>query len=761
MKKAIISLYRFLPVQLFLLHFRKYQLLLIFWIVLFATIAKRFAVHFGAESLFLSPEYLGEISIMSFFLLGGATAIFSMSWHITTFIIHSKRLPFLGTTRNAFLKYCINNALIPLLFLLFYGIYTFKFLLVNETFTVSGILFLLLFFYLGYILILVISFSYFFRVDRDILKSVLSSIANPSLIRSIIPYDSLDREYDLVKANSYLDRIFRIKKVSVPYQYNNRLISIVLRRHHRNAMFAVLVAFVLLLLLGVFMDEPVLRIPAGAGFLLLFTVMIAVMGAFKYFLHSWEIIGWLSVVGIISLMTHFKIFDLRSIAYGMKYDSEIKPEYDYNAIKNVFTADLYNQDKQQEIKRLDNWLATRTNHKNALHKKPSMIVLSVSGGGSRSAYWTFRALQYADSLTNGQLFENTIMISGASGGMVGAAYWRAIHTEYVQNKMKDPYLPKYQNNIGKDLLNAVVFSLAAVDFISPFNKITVAGRRYTKDRGYAFDRELASNTDGMLNTQLKDYQMLERDGISPLLLLNGTIINDGRKILISSQPVGYLTRSANSLDNENPVIDGIDFARFFKDQDPMNLNIASAIRMSATFPIILPIVKLPSEPYMNVMDAGLRDNYGEENASRYLHTFRDWIDNNLEEVIYLQIRDTKQEIPAMPDNEETMSSMLLNPIFAIQNKWSSFQTFHQSYIQDFMRAEFKKAKFHHMVIQYIPFDQEKSVALNFHLTSKEKSYLNQSIYNERNQKIFTQLKELLYPTKNTQEAQNQKNELSH
>jgi len=759
MKKRINSFYRFLPIQLFLLHFRKYQLLLIFWLMLFATITNHFAVHFGAKSLFLSPEYLGQISIMSFLLLGGATAIFSMSWHITTFIIHSKRLPFLGATRNAFLKYCINNALLPLLFLLTYGIYTFQYLAENETFSRIGILVLLAAYYLGYILILIISFSYFFKVDKDILKTVLTTIANPSLIRNIIPYDTLDREYDLVKADSYFDKLFRIKKVKVPYQYNNRLVSIVLRRHHRNAMFAILVAFILLLLLGIFMDEPLLRIPAGAGFLLLFTVMMAVLGAFKYFLHSWETIGWLAIVGIISLMTHYKVFDLRSIAYGMQYNTTSKPKFDYAELKDLFTDSLYHKDKQQEIARLDNWLKYRKNNNDASHQKPTLIILSVSGGGSRSAYWTFRSLQFADSITNGKLFKNTVLVSGASGGMIGAAYWRSIHSGYALGQIKDPYDPKYQTNIGKDLLNAIVFSLAAVDFISPFNKITVAGKRYTKDRGYAFDRELIANTDGLLNTQLKDFQQLEQQGISPLLLMNGTIINDGRKLLISSQPVSYLTRSESSLNKAAPIIDGIDFAQFFKNQDPYSLKMVSALRMSATFPIVLPVVKLPSDPNMNVMDAGLRDNYGMENSTRYLHTFKDWIKEHIGEVIYLQIRDTKQEEPAEADNEESMLSMLTNPIFAIQDKWSSFQTFHQSFVLDFVKNEFPVTKFHKIVIQYIPMDKEKSVALNFHLTSKEKTYLWQSIYNTDNQKAFLQLKALLNANEKP-EPQNRKSGLN-
>ena len=71
MRQRLQHFFRFLPVQLFLLHFRKYQVILIFWIMLFAAATGNFATHFGAVSLFLSPEYLGQISVLSFWLLGG------------------------------------------------------------------------------------------------------------------------------------------------------------------------------------------------------------------------------------------------------------------------------------------------------------------------------------------------------------------------------------------------------------------------------------------------------------------------------------------------------------------------------------------------------------------------------------------------------------------------------------------------------------------------------------------------------------------
>ncbi len=738
MRQRFIRLYRFLPVQLVLLHFRKYQVILIFWIIMFAVISGHFATHFGALSLFLSPEYLGEISFPSFFLSGVATTVFIMSWHITTFIVHSKRIPFLGATRHSFLKYCINNSLIPFAYLVLYGLLTARYLWLNETISAGRIMYMLSGFYTGHILLLLISFAYFFRVDRDIIKTLLTRLANPSRIRGFIPYDSLDKEYDILRAESYLSSMLRVKKIAAPYEYNTRFLNVVLRRHHRNAMFAIFIAIALLLIMGIFMDNPVLRIPAGAGFLILFSVMMTAVGAFKYFLRSWEIIGWLIVFALVTLLVKYKVLDLGSIAYGIKYNQQPAREYNYQQLKNLFTDSLYANDKALEILRLEQW---KTGVSLAGSKAlPPLVILAVSGGGSRSAYWTFRCLQYADSLTRGNLFKHTVLITGASGGMIGAAQWRAIHTQYAQGRITDPYDTIYQQQVGKDLLNAVIFSLACVDIISPFNKITFAGERYKKDRGYAFDRALTANTNNLLGTRLIDYQAAEAKGISPLLMINGTIINDGRKLIMTTLPASYMTRSENSLKQDMPIIDGVDYARFFAQNDPLQLQLSSALRMSATFPVILPTVELPSVPKMNIMDAGLRDNFGLESSVRYLSTFKEWLRTNTREVILIQIRDTRQHDPYPSSGKNSLYSRLLDPIFAIQNKWAAFQTFNQSYLMDYVGNTFSEHQFKKITFQYIPADKDKSAALNLHLTGKEKQDLYQSVMNVDNQKAFNELK---------------------
>ena len=120
MKVFFRGLYRSFPVQLVLLHLKKFQVLLIFWFLLFSTVNGSFMKTFGADSLYLAPEYLGNVNALGAAIVGIAIAVFIMSWNITTFILFSRHFRFLATTTNPFLKYCINNAVIPLVFLIFY-----------------------------------------------------------------------------------------------------------------------------------------------------------------------------------------------------------------------------------------------------------------------------------------------------------------------------------------------------------------------------------------------------------------------------------------------------------------------------------------------------------------------------------------------------------------------------------------------------------------------------------------------------------------
>jgi hypothetical protein len=740
-KKLINNIFYFLPVQLVLLHLRKYRLLLVFWVILFLVIKDLLASHFGASTLFLAPEYLGKASFTSMFLLGGGMCVFFMTWHITTFIVHSKRMPYMGATRQAFIVYCINNSIIPFVFFWFYLWVSYHFLRFEERYDIWHVLRLELGFALGLVAVSFLSFAYFFSVSRDLIKSVLSKVTNPSRIRNIIPYDSIDYEIDIIPANSYVSGNLRIEKSTDLESYHPRVMNTVLRRHHRNVIFGTFICYMMLVLMGLFMEQPLFRVPAGVGFFLMFSIIMGVVAAMRYFLRSWEAIGWIIIIVSLSVMVKYKLFDLRSIAYGIDYQTpnDKRPKYNYDNLKQIFTKGRYEKDKQQEEGRLDKW---KLHNITTDSQKPPLVVVAVSGGGSRSSYWAFKVLQQIDSITAGKLFNSTVLITGASGGMIGSTYWRNLHSDYTEGKIKSPYGFNVQDNCGKDLLNAIIFSFASVDLISPFTRVRVGGYSYHRDRGFAMEQELIQNTEGVLDKNLGALASREAQGVIPQVIFSGSIINDGRKLLMAAQPLGYLTQPENKVNTLNPPIDCIDFATFFAAQNPYNMRTTSAIRMNATFPVILPVVKLPSEPEMNVMDAGFIDNFGCEIASRYLFTMRDWINANTRDVIYLEIRDTRETTIGTPDNQDGIISMVCDPIFSIQNKWEAFESYNADFIKDYL-SSFLQGKFHLITLTYLPHFPSKNAELNFHLTEREKLDLLESVNHPVNRKAVETAKAIL------------------
>jgi len=509
----------------------------------------------------------------------------------------------------------------------------------------------------------------------------------------------------------------------------------VLRRHHRNAVFATIVAIILLLLLGIFMNKPEMRIPAGAGFLILFSIMLGIVGAFKYFLRSWEVLGWCVALLLVSFMVHHKVIDFRSTATGIDYKTKSIPAYDYEHLRKLYNPQKIAADRDNNLQILEQWKQRRAAEGDRL---PPLVIICVSGGGSRAAYWTFRALQYADSVSHGDLFRHTVLMTGASGGMIGATYWRSLHWKYYRKELNTLYDPHFQQNIGKDMLNAIIFSFVSIDLIAPFNTVKLDGQNYRRDRGYAMEQELIRNTEGILDNKIGDFKEAEKSAEIPMMIFGNTIINDGRKLLISSQPLSHMSQSRSRAVNDMPVIDAVDLQNLFAGQNPDRLRIVSALRMNATFPYVLPVVRMPAQPDMNIMDAGLRDNFGMETVMRYLGVFHDWIAQNTRDVIVLQVRDTREHELFKPEEQNTLLSMAVDPMVVIHNKWGTFQTYAQSYMKDLAVYGYGP-KLHFINLEYIPEKRDQTAALNFHLTQKEKEDLSYSILQPQNRMMTDSL----------------------
>jgi hypothetical protein len=728
MKSFFRGLYYSFPVQLVLLHFKRFQVLLVFWLLLLLTISGTFMNSYGADSLFLAPEYLGEVNPASAAIMGFSIAIFIMSWNITTFILFSRHVRFLATTTNPFLKYCINNSIIPLTFLIYYFIKALQFEKDKELMSPGEITLFACGFTLGMILLVAISFLYFFRADKSISRILAPVMANQKLFtEKFKPSDRKIYQTRLIKVEWYLNAKFDLKKTRDVTHYSHEFFETIFSRHHFAAVISIFIAFLFLILIGFWLDSAYFQLPAAAGITIFFAILIAVSGAFSYFLQNWSIPFLVIFVLGLNILYKYNIIDPGNKAYGLNYKNE-RPEYSREALMELCTDENIERDKKNMIAILNKW--KRKQHS----AKPYLYIVSVSGGGNRSANFTMNVLQRLNSLSGGTFMDKTFLITGASGGMLGASYFRELVNQ--QDAGVNPDDKKYVDDISQDLLNAIFTSFVARDLAGPSQKFRVGQYDYIKDRGYAFEQKLDRNTRGILNMQLKDIADDEKNARTPLMFFNSVVTRDGRKMILSTQPVSFLMKPVNDTSVMAPIDpDAIDFQAFFKKQDPMNLRLLTALRMNATFPYVLPNVWLPSNPVIDVMDAGLRDNYGPETAIRFIQVFKEWIEENTAGVLMIQIRDRITGGWDHPFESTDITELITKPMLILQYNWYKMQVYNQNDLLSLTQTSLGK-KFNRILFQYVPKKEDAGAALNFHLTKREKKNIYEALDNENNKACF-------------------------
>lgn len=737
MKKTLKYFFYSFPIQLFILHFRKYQVLLIFWYLVGNTINSGFMKSFGADALFFTPEYLGNVNALSAAIVGIGFGVFIMSWNITTFILHSKRFKFLATTSQPFLKYCINNALLPLLFLGFYFFKLFLFDRHKELMSVGEILLVIAGIVAGFILLLAFSFAYFFGAEKTIQRTIAPIIDADQFYN----YDSRTHrdieENPGLKVSYYMGDGFQFRKIRNVSHYNQEFLDTVFKRHHFSGIISIALSFIFLIVIGFFMDSPVFEVPAAASILMFFAAMTAVIGALSYFLQSWSLPIFILLILFADILYKNEIIDVRNKAYGLNYiNKEDRPDYNSQALQKLCLPANISADKANMLVILENW------KKKQASEKPVMIFITVSGGGLRSATFVMNTLQQLDSALNGKLLPHTLMISGASGGMLAATYYRELYRQKQKGQNINLYNSKYTENIALDLLNPLFSSMVARDIFSPAQKFKVGDLKYIKDRGYAFEQKLNKNCSGILNQQLKDYGAEEKAAVIPLSIFNSTISRDGRGMMISTQPISFLMKPLLSANDTEASPDAVDFTAMFKQQGPLNIRLLTALRMNASFPYVLPNVWLPSNPVIDVMDAGLRDNYGQEMIFRFLEYFSDWLKDNTSKVVIIQIRDRMLDNWQLPYETGSITDFLIKPGTMLQHNWYKLQDFSETNQYSYLNKIFDSG-LHRISFMYVPEAEEKGAALNFHLTAREKRDVMASFNNRYNQQEMKKVVELL------------------
>lgn len=724
-----------LPVQLLFLHLRKYQLLLLFWVIMFATVSGRFLKSMGADALFLAPEYLGDVNALSAGIMGMTIGVFIMCWNITTFILFSRHVHFLAATQYPFFKYCINNSVIPIAFLIYYLANGYRFLHFKELIAPVEIIFIGVGFITGLLITLSVSFTYFFGADKTILKRVQPLFKGATALVSHLQPEQPKKTGSLIHAEWFLTSFASVRRCRDVSHYSEHLMDTIFKRHHFAAVVSVVIAMFFLITIGFFLESPFFQIPAGASTTLLFAIMIGASGALAYFFQSWSIPFLAVFLFALNFLYKTDIIDPRNKAYGLSYtNKQAWPVYSRECLDSMASATNRAADKANMIQVLERWKQKQG------EAKPLLVLIATSGGGNRSATFTMNTLQALDSVSRGQLMRRTALITGASGGMIGAAYFRELYRQQLSGKPIRLQDERYVEHIGRDLLNPIFSSFVARDVFAPAQYFSVGQNRYIKDRGFAFENKLNQNTEGALSRTLGDYAADERAARIPMIFFHALINRDARKLVISTQPVRFMMQPPS--DSSRRSVDAIDFVSFFAGQNPYSLRLLTALRMNATFPVVMPSVWLPSQPVIDIMDGGLRDNFGIENSLRFLGALSDWIRDNTRGVLLVQIRDRQPGSWDDPFVLRGFGDHTIKPIMLLQNNWADMMEFFQNDSYAYFQHN-SGFPVHRIIFQYVADKNKEKAALSFHLTKSEKQNIRESLRAPVNVHSLEQVKALL------------------
>ncbi|MES2628645.1 MAG: hypothetical protein V4616_06715, partial [Bacteroidota bacterium] len=173
------------------------------------------------------------------------------------------------------------------------------------------------------------------------------------------------------------------------------------------------------------------------------------------------------------------------------------------------------------------------------------------------------------------------------------------------------------------------------------------------------------------------------------------------------------------------LAENLSFDHLLKGHKPEKLKFTSALRMSATFPYIMPSASLPTQPKLDIMDAGMRDNFGLTTTIPFISIFHKWIEENTSGVYVIQLRDLEKKARFDPTINTSFGARVVGPLGSVYGNIFNTHNYAQDEMEDQMRRWIK-----------IPFDlitvelkqvENSPISLSWHLTEFEKLFIRKGM----------------------------------
>lgn len=269
------------------------------------------------------------------------------------------------------------------------------------------------------------------------------------------------------------------------------------------------------------------------------------------------------------------------------------------------------------------------------------IIVAAAGGGSQAAAWTTKVMsELAAHIPNSSgerdgFADNLALISGVSGGSVGALYVGAALSGKLDDDLRKQPSDRFSYDAPCDrtapgrphtplALASLLARQSSIDdvawaLVNPdvWHVLQPFFRDQIMDRGWALERSIEERTH-LQETYLSDWAALALDPEHPFpaFIFNATSAESGWPVALSS--TGFPT--SRNLRARTRKVQSI--AKLFDGN--VKLRVSTAARLSSTFPYVSPAARPErwgKEPH-HLVDGGIYDNFG-------LLAAMDWLDDAL------------------------------------------------------------------------------------------------------------------------------------
>jgi hypothetical protein len=451
--------------------------------------------------------------------------------------------------------------------------------------------------------------------------------------------------------------------------------------------------------------------PALLYLMLIVSIFTLLVGGASFYLDYYRIPILTTL--LLSFAINYWVFDVDN------YFNLIKPQ----------ESDLTNKDIDKELKDFTKAIEKRLEYQLEYQdaNQRSLVLVCMSGGGIQAAGWLVQVLAGLQNSLGEKFIKAIGTISSVSGGSVGTMYYLDRFNEKGypdNNELKGIF-----DSATADSLDSIGWGLAYPDLwrIISMPWLTNILPKKLQDRGTAMEIDWQGQMKNPKAT-LTTWRNQIRTGQIPIPIFNATLVEDGRRFLISP-----MTFCENLKDTDSKI----DFNTLYPGCD---LNVVTAARLSATFPYVSPIARNKDKNYQNgkemnyhIADGGYFDNSGVVTTVEWLDKWLDSIDKdfNLKNVLILQINAFPESQPqneSKADNGWWMTT--IGPLLTLYSVRDTTQISRTATTIDFLKDKWEpkvdgehKVHIEHISIPFPSLLKSDPQPLSWKLSKKQKTQI--------------------------------------